>query len=231
MSTTLIERIRAGRTDLAMDFVAAGGSPQATDAGGTALIQWCAYYGDTSAVRHLLAQGEVLSRLGDDLGLDAAAFHGHWPLCQFLLEQGAPVAGVPNESGETPLHSALCSDDRVRYDPVVRVLLAAGADPDARTVPGVETGAFMRDCRTYGETPLHRAAAFGGEDTIRMLLDAGARPDARDARGDTPLSWASWHRRPPAILRLLCFGDFRIHPRHRGLRAHLVGEPFPGDAP
>ena len=32
----------------------------------------------------------------------------------------------------------------------------------------------MRDCRTKGETPLHRAAAFGGEETIDLLLAAGA---------------------------------------------------------
>ena len=32
--------------------------------------------------------------------------------------------------------------------------------------------------------------------------------DARDANGDTPLSWASWHLRPRAILRLLTYGKF-----------------------
>ena len=41
----------------------------------------------------------------------------------------------------------------------------------------------MRDCRTKGETPLHRAAAFASEATIQRLLDAGARVDASDANG------------------------------------------------
>ena len=40
--------------------------------------------------------------------------------------------------------------------------------------------------RTKGETPLHRAAAFGTEDAVQMLLDAGARKDARDAEGTRP---------------------------------------------
>jgi hypothetical protein len=62
----------------------------------------------------------------------------------------------------------------MRYDLVVSVLLAAGADPNAATLPGVPTGSFMRDCRTKGETPLHRAAAFGDAGTVLMLLDAGA---------------------------------------------------------
>ncbi len=149
-------------------------------------------------------------------------------MCQFLLEQGAPVEGVASDSGETPLLSSLVSEDRVVHDPVTRVLLAAGANPNARTHPGIETGAFMRDARTRGETPLHRAAAFGGVDTIRMLLDAGAAIDARDAQGDSPLSWASWHRRSPEVLRLLCFGPHAIHPGHRGMRAHLLGDADAG---
>jgi len=54
------------------------------------------------------------------------------------------------------------------------VLLAAGVDVNARTNPGVETGAFMRDTRTRGETALHRAAAYGTANVIRLLIDAGA---------------------------------------------------------
>ena len=56
----------------------------------------------------------------------------------------------------------------------------------------METGGFMRDCRTKGETPLHRAAAFGTKETIQILLDAKAKLDAKDMNGDSPLSWASW---------------------------------------
>ncbi len=83
----------------------------------------------------------------------------------------------------------------------------------------------MRACRTKAERPLHRAAAFGGVDTIQMLLDAGAKVDALDMNGDSPLSWASWHLRPAPILRLLCFGDHRIHPRHQDMRTNLLGTP------
>lgn len=42
-----------------------------------------------------------------------------------------------------------------------------------------------------GETPLHRAAAFGRPAVIQALLNAGADPTIRDANNDTPLSWAS----------------------------------------
>ena len=85
----------------------------------------------------------------------------------------------------------------------------------------------MRDARTRGETPLHRAAAFSDEDTIQLLLDAGAVIDARDGHGDTPLSWASWRRRPDAILRRLLHGNFSIRPDRRSMEANLLGEPRP----
>lgn len=226
----MLNRISAGRTDLVLDFVESGNSVTSLDAKGNSLLSLCAYYGDVSALRFLISRGEILGHLGSDLGLNAAAFHGHWQLCQFLLEQSAQVnAGLPG-TGETPLHAAICSVDRVRYDEVVKVLLATGANPNAATIPGIETGAFMRDCRTKGETPLHRAAAFGGIETIQMLLDSGANPELQDASGDTPLSWASWHRRPISILRLLCYKSFQIHPDYQTMQANLIGKPFPDTA-
>jgi hypothetical protein len=83
----------------------------------------------------------------------------------------------------------------------------------------------MRDCRTKGETPLHRAAAFGDSDTIQLLLEAGAKIDARDMNGDTPLAWASWYLRPTEILRQLCYGGIGIHPQYQEMRANLLGSP------
>jgi hypothetical protein len=60
---------------------------------------------------------------------------------------------------------------------------------------------------------------------IKLLLDAEAKLDAKDAHGDTPLSWASWHLRPDAILRLLLYGNFRIRPQRSSMREYLQGEP------
>lgn len=209
----MLERIVDGRTDLVFELVESGGPVSQRDEGGVSLAAWCAYYGDVSALRFLLSHGAKLQELGDDLGLNAAAFHGHWRLCQFLLEQGADVNAALPDTGETPLHAALSKAQRPAYDLVVEVLLAAGANPAARTRAGVETGAFMRDARTRGEAPLHRAAAFGTERAIDLLLAAGADREARDAYGDSPLAWASWHLRPASVLSKLCFGEHSVHPR------------------
>jgi ankyrin repeat protein len=217
--------IANGRTDKIFDYLAEGHAATAADPDGVSLIQWCAYYGDVSAIRFLLANGESLESLGSDYDLNAAAFHGHWRLCEFLIESGADINRPLPDTGETPLHSALCTTNRVRHNLVMRVLLAHGADPNAVTKHGIETGGFMRDCRTRGETPLHRAAAFGDEEAIRLLLQAGAALDAKDMNGDSPLTWASWHVRPASILRLLCYGPWRIRPDYRGMEANLQGEP------
>ncbi len=221
----MLERIAEGRTDLVFEYVGQGLPAASRTGDGTSLIQWCAYYGDVSAIRFLLANGESLQSLGNDLGLNAAAFHGHWRLCQFLLESGADGNVQELETGETPLHAAL-SSHRASQHWVVQVLLNAGADPNRPAKASAETGAFMRDVRTRGETPLHRAAAFAGEDTIQLLLDAGASKDAKDANGDSPLTWASWHLRPDSILRKLCYDGFSIRPARRGMDANLLGTPI-----
>jgi ankyrin repeat protein len=236
--TSLRDRIANGRTDLVFDFLDQGNAADSTDAGGVSLLKWCAYYGDVSAIRLLLSRGETLLSLGENLDLNGAAFHGHWQLCQFLIENGADVNHPLPDTGETPLHAALCKANRPAYNLVLRVLLTAGADPNRATIPGVETGSFMRDCRTRGETPLHRAAAFGTIEAIQLLLKAGAVVGARDAGGDSPLAWASWHLRPASVLRLLCHGEHTISPRAveyyttdhgsgwGGLEAGLRGDPL-----
>jgi ankyrin repeat protein len=221
----MLERIRDGRTDLVFEYLVEGHAATSTDREGVSLIKWCAYYADVSAIRFLLANGESLESLGDDLGLSGAAFHGHWRLCQFLIEKGADVNRAAPDTGETPLHVAICTADRSAHDLVVKVLLAHGAEPNRVTAASAETGCFMRDCRTRAETPLHRAAAFGNEETIQLLLDAGAAIDAKDMNGDSPLTWASWHLRPDSILRKLCYGGFSIRPERRSMKANLLGQP------
>ena len=222
---SLLEEIADGRTDLVFEFVAAGHPATSADKNGVSLVRWCAYYGDVSAIKHLLANGATLDSLGENLDLGAASFHGHWRLCKFLLERGADPNHAAADTGETPLHATLCNTNRLSRNLAMKVLLAHGANPNAHTKSGVETGAFMRDCRTKGETPLHRAAAFGDEEAVQLLLEAGARIDVKDANGDSPLSWASWYARPNVILRKLLYGNFRIHPQNRGMDRNLQGDP------
>jgi ankyrin repeat protein len=219
----VLNKIVDGRTDLVFEYMAQGHTANSKDVNGVSLIQWCAYYGDVSAIKYLLANGESPAALAGEL--NAAAFHGHWRLCQFLIELGQDVNQASSDTEETPLHAALCKSSNPAHDRVVRILLANAANPNSVTKPGIETGAFMRDSRTKGETPLHRAAAFGSAESIQLLLDAGARKDAKDVNGDSPLAWGSWYLRPDAILRKLCYDNFSIRADRATMEVYLLGEP------
>ena len=226
----LLRELIDGRTDLVFELLDAGCPPDKQDSDGVPLLRWCAYYGDVSAIRFLLSRGADLASLGHNLDLHAACFHGHWRLCKFLIENGADVNVPDPENGETPLHSALCTSDRLLRDKVLQILLDSGANPNVAAKNGAETAGFMRDVRTKGETPLHRAAAFGTENTIQLLLDHRAKIDAKDANGDSPLSWGSWYARPDSILRLLCYGNFKIRAGRRSMRDYLAGMPHESSA-
>ncbi len=207
---TILDRISRGRTDLVFELLRLPDWRQALHAGPFGPLQWFVYYNDVTALKAVLRAGGDLASIDLDEELGHAAFFGHWKVCDFLVGHGADVNAANPETGETPLHNALAKAGRPYFLYVIRLLVEHGANVDARTVPGRETGAFMRDVRTRGETPLHRAAAYADAATIEYLLENGADREARDAHGDSPLSWASAHLRPGRILALLTFGEHRI---------------------
>jgi len=109
-------------------------------------------------MKFLMPQGASLAPLWAKTSVcRGASFHGHWRLCKFLIQQGAEANHPVSGTGETPSHAALCTPDRMTHNLVLSFRRRRSQPPDSR--PDVETGAFMRDCRTKAETPLHRAAA------------------------------------------------------------------------
>lgn len=163
-----------------------------------------------SVLEYLLANDADPNRQtneGGDSVLLGIAYLNHAECVRLLLAAGADPNAMVKDTGETPLHNALvgCGENATAVDrhAVVRLLIEHGADPNRRTIPGVESLAFWRDVRTRGETPLHRAAAYAPEETVRFLLEAGADKTTRDANGDSAQSWASWHWRPKTLIDLL----------------------------
>jgi uncharacterized protein len=91
--------------------------------------------------------------------LHFAAFFGSSAAVSLLLERGAPVDALGRGwMTGTALHSAAARADAG----IVRILLDAGANPDAR--------------QSAGGTPLHAAATNGDLASAEALLDAGADP-------------------------------------------------------
>ena len=201
----ILDRISRGRTDLVFELLKLDRWKDVLHEGQVKPLQWFVYYNDTTALKAVLNAGGDLSSIDLDNELGHASFFGHWKVVDFLILQGADVNWSVPDTGETPLHSALCKAGRPYFLYVLKLLVESGADVNAKTIPGRESGAFMRDVRTKGETPLHRAAAYGDEVMIQYLLDNGADKQARDANGASPIGWASEHLRPGSILHLLSF--------------------------
>jgi ankyrin repeat protein len=202
---SILDLISRGRTDLVFDLLRLPDWKSALNEGSHKPMQWFVYYDDTTALKAVLDAGGDLSSIDIDRELGHASFFGHWKVADFLISHGADVNYSLPGTGETPLHSAICKAGRPAYLYVIKVLIENGADVNAKTNTGAESGAFMRDVRTKGETPLHRAAAYADPAIIEYLIDKGADKEARDSFGDSPLSWASQHLRPGSILRLLAF--------------------------
>ncbi len=207
---SLLDKISRGRTDLVFELLKLPNWRSILRNDDIKLLQWFVYFNDVTAIKAVVEAGGDLDSIDSGRELGNAAFFGHWKIADFLIAHGAHVNWKEPKTGETPLHNALCKAGRPHYLYVIRVLVENGADVNAKTTPGVETGGFMRDVRTKGETPLHRAAAYGDESTVKYLLENGADPQARDTHGNSPLTWASEHLRPGAILKLLSFPPHHI---------------------
>jgi len=211
----ILDYMSRGRTDLIFELLSQPDWKIILQQGTVKPLQWLVYYNDVTGLRAVLEAGGDLSSLNLDDELGNAAFFGHWKVCDFLINQGANVNALVPDTNETPLHAAVSKAGRPHYYYVVKLLIEKGAQVNAQTLPGKETGAFMRDVRTKGETPLHRAAAYCDERIITFLLEHGADKTLKDAHGNSPLSWASEHLRPGSVLALLRYSDYKISDSHK----------------
>jgi len=211
----ILEFISRGRTDYVFHLLKKTDWQELLHKGPVKPLQWFVYYNDTTALRAVLESGGTLDSINLNEELGNAAFFGHWKVCDFLINHGADVNAPVDKTNETPLHNALAKAGRPYYFYVVKLLVERGADVNAKTIAGLETGAFMRDVRTKGETPLHRAAAYADEQTVSYLIQHGANVEAKDTNGNSPLSWASEHLRPGNILSLLSYGNYTIGEAHK----------------
>jgi uncharacterized protein len=124
--------------------------------------------------------------------LEAAAL-GRLDVLRAHLESDQDALGARTPDGFTPLHLAAFFGG----GPAVRMLLAAGASPDADADNQVGVRPLSPATR-----PLNSAAAAGDHDAVRALLEAGAAPDVREGAGFTPLMVAA-HLDDPALARML----------------------------
>jgi ankyrin repeat protein len=159
---------------------------------------WCAVSdGDEAAVRAALAAEPDLATGYEEYDyqpttvmtmLHVAAARDHTGIMAMLLAAGAdPGAGaLPDRGRLTPLHCAARGAGAA-----VKVLLEAGADPNA--------------CIKRGVTPLYTAAYNGNLEGCRLLLAAGAHPEGRPS-SSVPLFAAAMESQLAVITLLLSSG-------------------------
>ena len=173
--------------------------------GGSTAIMFAARSGDTESARMLVERGANVNDTEADgnTALIVAAHSGHGTLAAFLLEHGADAKASP--LGYTALHAAVLRgtlrDRGVRNDdpsaglPLVRALLAHGADPNARVTKGTPVRRWSHDFalleRWIGATPLWLASRFLEVDMIRVLVASGADVHQTTRDGTTPLMAAA----------------------------------------
>jgi len=123
--------------------------------------------GQTERLRELTDEDPSLANAWAEDGyqpLGLASFFGHVETARLLVERGAEVNSASrNDMKVMPLHSAAAADDpEVRYE-IAKLLLDAGADPNARQQDDF--------------TPLMAAGQTGDDRLAQLLEEHGARRD------------------------------------------------------
>ena len=144
--------------------------------------------GDVETLHDLLHEDAALldARSPDDAtALHFAAFFAQPETARLLVDHGADLHAVsPTFGSVTPLHSAAAGGSAE----IVHVLLAAGADANAR--------------QNLGFTALHAAAQNGDAGMARDLLDHGAMDEpTEDGRTALAIAEEQGHDEVAALLR------------------------------
>ena len=161
--------------------------------------------GIVESARMLIAAGaDVNDKVADgNPALIIAAHSGNGTLAALLLDKGADANAAP--LGYTALHAAVLrgtlSDRGVKNPdpgagcPLVKALLAHGANPNARVLKGTPVRRWSQDFafleRWVGATPFWLAAKFLEVEMMRVLAAAGADPLLASRDNTTPLMVAA----------------------------------------
>ena len=171
--------------------------------GGLAAIHLAARQGYTSTIDALLSAGADINQptAGDKTTpVLVATINGHFDLAKSLLDRGASPA-IAAENGVTPLYAALnCEwapkalypqprayiNQKTSYLDLMKALLDAGADPNARVRKKVWYSGYSFDLSGVdegGATAFWRAAYASDIEAMRLLVSYGADPTIPTMKG------------------------------------------------
>lgn len=160
-------------------------------------------------ISELLAQGAELNATTDKSGetsLHLSARYARADAAKRLLDAGADV-NCPDNTGRTPLHTAVAADARGVFQILLRnratnlnsrmkdgttpLILAARLAIEGMVEDLITADADINAADDYGKTALHWAAAVNNVEAVNTLLMHHANRDAQDDKDETPLFLAA----------------------------------------
>ena len=173
--------------------------------GGLTALHFAVRENDPASVKALVDAGADVNEVSE-FGwsqLLTATQNRFYQLGKYLLEQGADP-NIANEGGWNPLYIATdnrniegCDYPTRKLDmdhlEYIKLLLAAGADPNIRMASSTETRTIFTHqwLDENGATPFLRAAQSSDLELMKLLLEYGADATLTTAIGVTPLMVAS----------------------------------------
>lgn len=189
-STPLLWAVHENNVAEVQRLLAAGADPNAKNDYGLAPLAEAAAVNNTAVIKALLDAGAEPNALHHDgqTALMVIARSTNVEAAKLLIAKGAKVNTAEAQKNQTALMWATAQSQ----GPMVKALLDAGADPNARTVINENSAQVSSEpraqYRSYGGlTPLIYATREGCLDCVSYLVERGAKLNMADPEGVTPL--------------------------------------------
>src|SRR5262245_29772663 len=205
--TALMWAALENHTAAAQVLLAHGADADARSTGGLTALVFAARQGSLDAARVLLEAGARVNdgvRNGGPAALAVAISNLNYELAALLLEHRADP-NATDRTGATPLHALMRARNptasgvlrdghgRVQSLSLLKVLLAAGANPNARTAQEPPRDSREQDIlidigvNLGGATPFLLASKRADIEAMRVLMANGADPGVGTLERTTPL--------------------------------------------